>query len=322
MLRGVMATLKTVREPAPMVDAPRISVAICTRNRPAFLKAAVESAADQLAGAVELVIVDNGSTDETSSVISALKGRFPKVRSVREEAAGISNARNAALKAATGEWTLFFDDDERVPERWIASYADFLRRHQSEKVGCAGGGYEPEFDRDPPGWFDVNRARLDFGNVEKEVTGPASVWGGNVIYNRSAALAIGGFDPTLQRAEDTDLNMRLQRAGYAVWWVPNNAIIHMLPVARINLRSVMRLAFSEGRSYGRLRLAHFEGGRLQRSVYCLGRILFTPFYSIFLFALAAITLPLKRGKKAARSFQRAVRAAGIGWQMLRDLFAI
>src|SRR3989442_13237277 len=79
-----------------------ITVAVCTRNRCSSLKAAVESVIPQLTSETELLIIDNGSTDDTAKISQQFAQTRPNVRIWREERSGIAFARNAALEQARG----------------------------------------------------------------------------------------------------------------------------------------------------------------------------------------------------------------------------
>jgi glucosyl-dolichyl phosphate glucuronosyltransferase len=298
--------------------APRVTIAICTRNRATFLGPAIESVLPQLADLADILVIDNASTDNTPEVIFDLQARHPMLRSYREERKGIPHAHNAALRNATGKWVLFFDDDEIAPENWIRSYIQFFERHANSPVACVGGGYEPRFETPPPRWFNISRARYYEGEEEKRLTGPAFPWCGNCAYLREAALEMGGFCTDLVRTDETDLSMRLHEAGYEIWWLPRNAIAHILPGARLTVRSVGRLAFVEGRDYGRLRMRHLPR-EFSRETYRFGRILFSPVYAGFLFAMALLTLPIRHGQVASRHLYRALRALGMAVQLVCDI---
>src|SRR5215213_11041251 len=94
-----------------MSDAPspEVSVVIPTRNRCDQLLVAIDSALAQEEVAVEVLVVDDGSTDGTEHVLSAVKG----VRIIRHAATrGVATARNAGISAAAGQWVAFLDDDD------------------------------------------------------------------------------------------------------------------------------------------------------------------------------------------------------------------
>src|SRR4029450_8136983 len=94
-----------------------VSIIICTRNRAESLKPTLESigrASIPQGWNVELLVVDNGSTDHTKSVLNETVMTNVTLRCVYEKTPGLSNARNAGIRETTGEIILFTDDDARV----------------------------------------------------------------------------------------------------------------------------------------------------------------------------------------------------------------
>src|SRR5882762_5472150 len=180
-----------------------ITVAICTRNRPASLEAAVRSVIPQLTFETELLIIDNRSTDDTGAVCKRLAQAHTNVRIWREERSGIAFARNAALEQARGEYVLFFDDDELAEPGWLANYIEFLRAPPSSKVACVGGPYLPDLEHPPPSWMNSRHASFDLGGSRRALTGKTTPAGGNCAYHRTIALQAGGFATDLPRCEDS-----------------------------------------------------------------------------------------------------------------------
>ena len=96
------------------MSAPRVSVLIPTYNCGRFLGEAIESVLAQTFRDYEIIVVDDGSTDDTAQVAA----RYPQVTYIRREHCGVSAARNAAIAAASGEISVFLDaDDLWVPEK-------------------------------------------------------------------------------------------------------------------------------------------------------------------------------------------------------------
>src|SRR6266700_2101384 len=91
----------------------KLSLAICTYNRAALLQRALRSVAQQTIGRsdVELIVIDNGSTDETAKVVAAHQKENGSLRYFVEPKPGIAHARNRALAEASGEYLAFLDDD-------------------------------------------------------------------------------------------------------------------------------------------------------------------------------------------------------------------
>lgn len=120
-----------------------VSVVVCTRNRAASLRRMLDSAAemDIPAGlAWELIVVDNGSTDETLTVIASFADRLP-VRGVVEPAPGLSHARNRGVAEARGEMIIWTDDDVAVDRNWLKAYVEAA--HAAPDAGFFGGQIVP-----------------------------------------------------------------------------------------------------------------------------------------------------------------------------------
>jgi glycosyltransferase involved in cell wall biosynthesis len=105
---------------------PRISVVIPTYNRLAYLREALDSIRVQTRPADEILVVDDGSTDATESVIGAMP---PPIRYIRQKNAGPAAARNRGIREATGDWVAFLDSDDLWTPDKLAAQMDFLERN-------------------------------------------------------------------------------------------------------------------------------------------------------------------------------------------------
>ena len=301
-------------------SGPLITVAICTHNRTAFLEKAVHSVLRQMTGDTELLIVDNASTDSTPETAARLIAAKPQVEVIREAELGLSAARNAALRKARGKFVLFLDDDATAEPDWLAAYQRFLSAPPSKKIAVIGGPVFSEFEISPPKWADGG-GTFNPGDLPKCLPRRGSLYGGNIAYRREAALAAGMFDTRLGRKgkkrmsrEESDLNLRLQDAGYEVWWLPNAAILHFVPVSRMKFRENMRGRFAEGRSIAIQRLKSRRDG-LDCGFYRTVRVFGAPFHVLAHLLAALITWPFNY-PKAAEHLLQACRNSGLAWQLL------
>jgi hypothetical protein len=184
--------------------APLVSVVIPCCNQARFLGEAIESVSRQIYPAVELIVVDDGSTDETCEV--ALGSGVTRL--VRQPNRGLPAARNAGLHRATGEYVVFLDADDRLlPEAVEAGVEHFTRYPDSAFVSGhyryigEDGSFRNEcpqvaVDRDP-------YVTLLRGNY----VGAAS----SAMFRRAILAVEGGFDESLRACEDYDLYLRLAR---------------------------------------------------------------------------------------------------------------
>ena len=295
---------------------PLISVAICTRNRAKQLARAVESVLPQLGPDTELLIVDNASTDETAQVVAALAARNAAVRVLRETTPGIPSARNAALRNAQGRHILFFDDDELAEPGWLDAYRSFLKNPPTSNLGCVGGPYIELHEAPTPSWLDPHygcyRIATSTGRLIEGST-PAT---GNCAYPTELAVRMGGFLPQLARREDSELNERLRKAGYEIWWLESARVRHIIPASRLRFKTQARLWYVEGRNTAVWRLLSCRT-RTSRLALSFVRCLATVPQLLFQFVGSVLLLLLFQRRRAVRLFFRGCRSLGLAEQLLR-----
>jgi hypothetical protein len=187
---------------------PRVSVVIPVYNLRTFLPEAIDSALAQTVP-VEVVVVDDGSTDGSGDVAASYGAR---VRCVRQENRGLSAARNAGIAHASGDLLQFLDADDRIlPEKAATAIAVF-DADPSAGVVYSGCRFIDETNRVLPqhGWSRDEGAvlpRLVLGNLINPVA---------AIVRRGLVEAAGGFDEALTSLEDWDVWLRITRDG-ALW---------------------------------------------------------------------------------------------------------
>jgi glycosyltransferase involved in cell wall biosynthesis len=188
---------------------PEVSVIIPTRNRRALLQKALASALAQQDISLEVIVVDDSSTDETPHYLTSIED--DRVCALRQEThEGVSAARNRGIEAARGQWIAFLDDDDLwLPERLRtlvdtanAAGADFA--YNDVRVIDVDGRYLELLKAPPPN--DLASALCRSGTI----TGPSAV-----IANRELVRRTGGFDPELAYLADWDLWLRFAAAGRA-----------------------------------------------------------------------------------------------------------
>lgn len=244
-------------------DAPFLSVALCTHNHADRL---VRTLADLQTVRPptrpwEFIVIDNGCTDGTSSLLAAhpwaLAGAT--VRVVREEKLGLSNARNRALREARGEYLLYMDDDETPDPAWLLAHEQAMLEHQPDALG---GRIEVMFeDGDRPAWLQDELlgflGKLDNGEARWLTTDETPIFGGNFAFRRTVFDRIGDFDARLGRmgkvnsgGEDTEIYRRLLAFGCRVRWVPDAVINHRIQTPKLRRRYFLDLHFRQGRWQG------------------------------------------------------------------------
>jgi glycosyltransferase involved in cell wall biosynthesis len=309
--------------PDPTGGGPLISIAICTRNRAAYLEAALRSVLPQLQDDTELMVVDNGSTDHTADLVRQFAADHPAVRYLIETSTGLSIARNTAMVQARGQYVIFLDDDATVEPGWLAAYRQFFQTPPAPQIAVAGGAVLPKYQSPPPAWLSPRENNFDRGARPFRFQRQDGPWETNSAYARLPVLKLGGFDVRLGHIgacvgshEGPDLMLRLQDAGYEVWWLPGAAVRHTIHADRINLRWYCRAAFASGAASAlkRLKLAGRPGRRLTLRV---GRLAVAPFQVLINLAAFLVCILLGRPAVSVTALRRALRATGYGWQLMK-----
>jgi GT2 family glycosyltransferase len=258
-----------------------ISVVIATYNRRALLGECLRHLADQpFETEDEVVVVDNGSTDDTSRVIEASRPRFPvRLRHLTESRPGKSHAVAAAVAAASGDVLAFTDDDVTVDPSWIAIIRRIMR---DSNAALVGGPVFPRWEASPPRWlrFDTSEygrlaaplGLLNYGPASIEL-GPRTVLGANMAVRRALINKVGGFDRhlgklrgTLLSGEDHELCQRVQAAGFKAMYFPELRVAHWVPVERMRASYTMSWFFWSGITHATLDVAGRDSNWLPRRV--------------------------------------------------------
>ena len=248
----------------------RLTVAICTWNRCDLLRKTLErmSHLSIPAGLTwELVVVNNRSTDGTDAVLAEFQTRLP-LRRVYEPEPGQSNARNAAIREARGEYVVWTDDDVLVDHAWLVEYAAAFDRWPDATF--FGGPIEPWFEGEPPAWLKTGFGRvhaafavLDLGSEPVPLSAKTFPYGANMAVRREVYDDVK-YDPGLglrpgssMRSEELALVRHLAASGKEGRWVPGARVTHFIPKTRQTVSYLRGYYFGWGEYLGR-------GATLQR----------------------------------------------------------
>lgn len=196
-----------------------VSIVIPTYNAGPALKDTIEGCLNQdyPSDRLNVIIVDDGSAEATSSLISG----YP-VEYIYQDNRGPASARNTGWKAATGEIVCFTDSD-CVPERsWVRK---LMEGYTSEGVGGVGGSYEIR----NPGSFLARLIHSEIRARHRAMPREADFLGSfNVSYRRSVLERVGGFDESFRfpSAEDNDLSYKVLKAGCKLVFLPDAKVGH------------------------------------------------------------------------------------------------
>ena len=222
-----------------------VSIIICTRNRAESLRATLVSlshAAVPTGWTTELLVIDNGSTDQTPAVINEAQLNNLVVRSIHEPCTGQVRARNTGLRLCAGEVILFTDDDVRVPTHWIEGMCKPILNGTADAVQ-GGVRVAPHLDRP---WL-TGALRCWVAAVESPDQKPEGLVGANMAFDRRMAELTGGFDPRLGAGasgfyDDTVFGWTLDRAGKRTLYRPEIAVEHHFDPDRLTLGSFIKTA--------------------------------------------------------------------------------
>jgi len=226
---------------APSDESPELSVVLPCRNGAGTIAAQLEALATQSwDGTWELVVADNGSTDDSMQIVESFRSRFPALRIVDASAhRGLAPTLNAGVRASSGRAIAFVNDDDEVAAGWLEAIADALKHHD-----VVGGRLEYERLNEP--WAIQLRERPQEGGLMEWGFSDYLPFaaGASLGVRRELHDSIGGFDETMVPAgEDMDYCWRLQQAGAKMAFAPD-AVTHY------RLRASPRAVFRQGLAYG------------------------------------------------------------------------
>lgn len=189
---------------APLAEpSVRVSVVITCFNHGHWLGDAITSVLEQTHHPIELIVVDDGSTDDTAEVC---KG-FPEVRYVHQRNAGLAAARNTGIGRATGRYLCCLDADDLLLPHAIATGVAALTRNPG--WGFAYGGYSVITGaRELVRTIHADRGEVAYGSL---LTTNRVRMHATVLYRQSALEEAGAFDTTLPASEDYDMMLRIAR---------------------------------------------------------------------------------------------------------------
>lgn len=240
-----------------------VSVIIATRNRATLLDTTLRHLGAQEVGDLtwEVIVVDNGSTDDTSSVLDDHSESLPLVR-VDHPEPGKNRALNRGLAVARGDLLVFTDDDVAAPSGWLTALTEAADRWPDDNI--FGGPVVPRF---PPGTADW-MARPDFehtrwafsGYHPREREGPTwqTPLGPNMAIRRKAMPgaaydeSIGPSGSDYVMGSEVELLLRMYRGGDQFIFVPAAPVEHILTKGHVTFENVRRRARRFGRSEARL----------------------------------------------------------------------
>ncbi|MEP7065320.1 MAG: glycosyltransferase [Gemmatimonadota bacterium] len=296
-----------------------VSVAICTRNRRRALERTLQSLADverPASLAWEVLVVDNGSNDDTAALLAGAVARLP-LRTITERNVGLSHARNAAIVSARGDYIVWIDDDVIVDSQWLRAYHEAFLTWPD--AAFFGGPIVPELEGTPPDWLrlalphvDNAYAARDLGAAPVPLTIDTLPFGANFVV-RTDAQRRHPFDPELGRrdrqlaaGEEWAVLQALLEEGASGRWVPGARLHHVIPAERQTVRYLRRYYAGNGTSLARTRAASGEA-----------RLFGRPRWAWREAVIQEIAYRVRRAYASADVWSVHMRRASIAWGLLR-----
>jgi len=225
---------------------PKLSVVICTLNRAETLQNALYSLVLQTypQSQFEVVVVDNGSADNTCAIVrDTEKAGQLQIKYLYYEKDGLAAARNKGITTVTGNVVAFLDDDAIACRTWLSHVMATFDGDKS--LDAMGGPVEPLSEINLPAWMPERlRSYLSvvtYGRRPKQLQYPRYPFGTNMAFRRDVFSKFGLFDTqfgrTLNRpfqtGEETDLFMRIDKAGGRIHYNPRARVYHTIHPQRL-----------------------------------------------------------------------------------------
>jgi GT2 family glycosyltransferase len=230
----------------PLPKAPFVSVIVCSYNGGRTLAACLDSLGKLNYPGYEVILVDDGSTDDTSYIAA----QFPWVRYIHQSNQGLSHARNTGATAAKGEVFAYTDSDCMVDADWLYYLIGTLV--SGDYAGVGGPNVTPPAQN----WIQACVAAAPGGPSHVLLTDVVAehIPGCNMAFYRWAFETVGGFDTEYRKAgDDVDFCWRIQQAGWVIAFSPTAIVWHY---RRFTLRAFMKQQDGYGEAESLLRFKH------------------------------------------------------------------
>jgi glycosyltransferase involved in cell wall biosynthesis len=207
--------------PIVPVPSPRFSIIIPAYQAASFVSEAVESALAQTVAPYEVIVCDDGSTDDLGAALAAYSGR---ITLLRKEHGGAASARNAAARSASSDFVAFLDADNVFLPEHLEAVGELAAARPDLDILTTDAYLE--LDGRVYGRYYRGKARFIVEDQRRGIIHQHFIFG-NATMRRDALLAVGGYDETVL-AEDTDLFLRMILGGSRVGLVDEPLCIYRI----------------------------------------------------------------------------------------------
>lgn len=197
----------------------KFSVVIPTFNRAQVLRKCLDALAAQTHADYDVIVVNDGSTDETERVVQS----YPFARCINQPHQGGAHLLNVGWRNGTGDMILMTDDDCIGPPNWLAALEEGIRRYPAAiAVGSYAGPPDAMIITNRFARYDDWEWKIHGGKLTEYIGGAETPTAGLVAYRRAALEAVNGFNEKLMMAgaHDHDIKQRLAARGYKFLYLP------------------------------------------------------------------------------------------------------
>jgi len=232
--------------------SPKLTIVVCTYNRQEWLPGCLSSLEPQcINDAIEVLVIDNNSTDATSNIAHGYSDRLPNFKYIFEGTQGLSHARNRGFKEACGQIVAYIDDDAKAHPDWVRAIINFFETHR-DASGVGGPHYA--FSLAPiPVWFPKEYGSRSMGNETRKLKEGEWIGGMNMAFKKNALNEIGGFDTSIgmngnkvSYGEETQLTLRMLEKGMQIYYCAEMRVDHAIREDKLNLRWLLHSNFANG----------------------------------------------------------------------------
>ena len=256
-----------------------ISFIIPVYNALPYLEHCVRSILLQSYRKIEVILIDDGSTDDSGLLCDRLAQEDARIRVLHQANQGLSATRNNGIKEAKGDIIIYVDDDALVDSDYIRIYAEHFAVHPDTMA--AGGPIEPLYETQEPSWMSpytkaLLTAWMNYGDQVREYPNGRYPGGGNAAYRKEVFERVGLFNTELGRkgnlllaSEEKDIFDKMKALGMRVLYLPTPVLHHCIPQAKLEEDYFNRLTLQIGRSE-RMRTRAISKGKYFKRLFSEG----------------------------------------------------
>ncbi len=261
------------------MSAHHVSIVVPAYNAEETIGPLLDSIANLDYQECDVIIVNDGSTDRTKEIVE----RYP-VQLINQPNRGASAARDAGLRAASGEIVAYVDSDVTVTSDWLKH---LVRPFSDPTIAATTGQTVFLRSQKCASWLrsmDIERRNRRRKTYTRLANGP------NAAFRREILLEVGGFDPRWYHAEDTEVSYRIWELGHRIQYVPE-AVVHHIPEE--DWRTYLRKRYRDAKAFTRMLGRYTRAATLEDDFVSLDMKVLPPVFLSMLFvsAIAIVLAP-------------------------------